>query len=179
MADEVTWTSPLGPDADSCVCYAYIVPDASYEKLDDLLTRLHVARQRPSWRRRLLDGSSPVTHVSTLRVLRAVEQSESSSGDASVKAVAEYLGVEHSTASRTVAAVVAGGLLTKTNAADDQRRCVLALTDHGRDALAKVTARRRDLVAESIADWPAHDVETLVSLLDRLAERFEGSPVKA
>ena len=130
------------------------VPQSRYDQLDELLTRLHVARQRPSWRRRLLDGADPVTNVSTLRVLRAVEQCQRSGGGASISDVAEYMAVEHSTASRTVAAVVAAGLLTKTFATDDQRRCVLVLTDVGRKALATVTDRRRDLVAETIADWP-------------------------
>jgi DNA-binding MarR family transcriptional regulator len=65
--------------------------------------------------------------------------------------------------------------LTKTSATDDQRRCVLVLSEVGREALARVTDRRRDLVAETIADWPEADVETLVDLLDRLTERLEGA----
>jgi DNA-binding MarR family transcriptional regulator len=149
------------------------VPRSRYDHLDELLTRLHTARQRPSWRRRLLDEGNPVASVSTLRVLRAVEQCQPVGGGASVSDVADYLAVEHSTASRTVGAVVAAGLLTKTSAADDQRRCVLVLTDVGRKALATITDRRRELVAETIADWPDADVDTLVALLDRLTERFE------
>jgi hypothetical protein len=47
------------------------------------------------------------------------------------------------------------------------------LTDVGRNALATVTDRRRELVAETIADWPVADVDTLVTLLSRLTERFE------
>jgi len=148
-----------------------------YDDLDELLTRIHVARQRPGWRRRLLEESGPVTSVTTLRVLRAVERCQQVGG-ASVRDVAEYMAIEQSTASRTVAAVVASGLLTKTSATDDQRRCVLVLTDVGRKALAEVTDRRRELVAETIADWPDADVDTLVSLLGRLAQRFErGSAV--
>ena len=155
------------------MCYAYIVPQSRYDHLDELLTRLHLARQRPNWRRRLLDGAGPVTNVSTLRVLRAVEECQRSGGGASIGDVAEFMAVEHSTASRTVATVVAAGLLTKTFAADDQRRCALVLTDVGREALATVTDRRRDLVAETISDWPDTNVDTLLSLLDRLTERFE------
>ena len=94
------------------------VPQSRYDHLDELLTRLHVARQRPSWRRRLLDGADPVASVSTLRVLRAVEHSQQTGDGASISDVAEYAAVEHSTASRTVAAVVAAGLLTKEYATD-------------------------------------------------------------
>ena len=77
------------------MCYAYIVPQTRYDRLDELLTRIHLARQRPNWRRRLLDGASPVTTVSTLRVLRAVEQCEPVDDGASIRDVAEYMAVEH------------------------------------------------------------------------------------
>ena len=154
------------------MCYAYNVPPSRYDRLDDLLTRIHVVRQRPSWRRRLLDGVGPMANVSTLRVLRAVEQRPPDRG-ASIGDVADYRAVEHSTASRTVASAVAAGLLTKTTAAQDQRRCALVLTEAGRAALADVTDRRRSLVAETIRDWPDADVDTLVRLLDRLTDDFE------
>lgn len=156
-----------------CYTYMVVVGQSRYEQLDELLTRIHLARQRPAWRRRLLDGAGPVTNVSTLRVLRAVEESQRTGDGASIRDVADFMAVEHSTASRTVATVVAAGLLTKTSAPDDQRRCTLVLTDIGRKALATVKDRRRDLVAETIADWPDADVDTLVELLARLTERFE------
>jgi DNA-binding MarR family transcriptional regulator len=154
------------------------VPQSPYDQLDDLLTRIAIARQRPSWRGRILAGPGPVTSVSTLRVLRAVEQCQQLGAGASVGDVADFMAVEHSTASRSVAAVVAAGLLTKTFAADDQRRCALVLTDEGRNALDAVTERRRDLVAEMVVDWPDDDVDTLVSLLARLADRFEGAVLR-
>ena len=42
-------------------------------------------------------------------------------------------------------------------------------------ALTAVTERRRDLVAEAVADWPGADVDTLVTLLQKLTERVEES----
>ncbi|WP_326548592.1 MarR family winged helix-turn-helix transcriptional regulator [Mycolicibacterium sp. ND9-15] len=155
------------------MCYAYLVPPSRYEQLDELLTRLAVARQRPGWRDRILGGAGPLTSASTVRVLRAVEQCQQLSDGASIREVADFLAVEHSTASRSVAAVVAAGLVTKSSAADDQRRCTLVLTDAGRQALGTVADRRSELVAEMIADWPDTRVDTLVDLLDRLTERFE------
>ena len=146
-----------------------------YGQLDELLTRIHVARQRPNWRRRLLDSAGPVVNVSTLRVLRAVEECQRTGCGASIGDVAEFMAVEHSTASRTVAAVVAAGLLKKSSSPDDQRRCALVLTATGRKALATVSDRRRDLIAGIIADWPDSDVDTLVTLLSRLTERFESA----
>jgi DNA-binding MarR family transcriptional regulator len=145
------------------------MPQSRYDDLDELLTRIHFLRQRPGWRRQLLHSADPVANVSTLRALRAVEQKET----ASVRDVAEYTAVDHSTASRTVTGLVAAGLLSKTAASDDQRRRVLVLTDAGRKALVAVTERRRGLVADAIAGWPDDDVDTLVGLLDRLAGDFE------
>lgn len=155
------------------MCYAYLVPHSRYDELDDLLTRIHAARSRPNWRRRLLDSPGAVANVSALRALRAVEQCQQNGRGASIRDVADFMAVEHSTASRTVAAVVATGLLTKTSATDDQRRCELVLTDVGRQSLATVTDRRRELVAEALSDWPDADLDTLVSLLDRLTRQFE------
>lgn len=154
------------------------MPSPRYDDLDDLLTRIHVARQRPKWRRRVLEGAGPVTSVATLRVLRAVESHEKAGCGASIRDVADQMAVEHSTASRTVATVVEAGLLTKSSATDDQRRTVLVLTDVGRKALATVTDRRRELVAETVADWPGADVDTLVALLERLTERLEAAAAK-
>lgn len=143
-----------------------------FDHLDELLTRIHVVRQRPEWRRLLLSDADPVS-VSTLRVLRAVEQRDLAGQPASIGDVADHLAVEHSTASRTVASVVAAGLLAKTVAPEDNRRSSLALTDVGRKALAHVTDRRRELVTDVIADWPDADVDALVALLGRLAVDFE------
>ncbi len=162
------------------MCYTYLVPRVEnqprYDLLDELLTRIHVVRQRPEWRRRLLGGVDQVAAVSTLRVLRAVEQCERAGRAASVGDVAQYMAVEHSTASRTVGSVVASGLLGKSVSAEDQRRCRLTLTDTGRKALAKVARRRQEVIASVIADWPDADVDTLVTLLDRFAADLEHGP---
>lgn len=102
-----------------------------------------------------------------------MEQREHAEQGASIGDVADYLAVEHCTASRTVAATVAEGLVAKAVAAEDQRRSLLTLTDVGRKALARVSERRRELVTAVVADWPDDDVDALVFLLDRLADDFD------
>ena len=79
------------------------------------------------------------------------------------------LSLEFTLAADIVATVVASGLLSKSSAVDDQRRCVLVLTDVGRKELAAVTYRRRDLVAETVADWPDTDVSRAL-VADQRAE---------
>jgi DNA-binding MarR family transcriptional regulator len=139
--------------------------------------RIHLARQRPAWRRRLFGGlaAGPADgmSISVLRVLRAVESSDAGNQQASIGDVADYMAIEHSTASRLVASVVASGLLTKAVAAQDQRRSTLALTDRGRHALDDVTERRHELVGEVVADWQSDDIDVLLGLLGRLADGFE------
>jgi DNA-binding MarR family transcriptional regulator len=143
------------------------------DHLDEVLARVHQARQRPAWRRRLFEGQTAVTSLSTLRALRAVERGDASGAGASVGDVADYMVIEHSTASRLVGRLVESGLLAKTNSPLDQRRCVLNLTEVGRKALDDVTDRRRQMVADSVAGWSVRDVDTLLTLLDRLADDFE------
>jgi DNA-binding MarR family transcriptional regulator len=155
------------------MCYTYMVPSENFDHLDDVLARIHAARQRPSWRRRLFEGSGAITSVSVLRALRAVERCEQSGASASVGDVADYMAIEHSTASRLIGRIVELGLLIKSSAPDDQRRCLLVLTERGRQGLTEITARRRQLVAEAVIEWPADELETLLSLLDRLADDFE------
>lgn len=153
------------------MCYAYIVPSEAFDHLDDLLVRIHATRQGRSWRRRLFEGQNTITSASTLRALRAVERGDSAG--VSVGDVAEYMAIEHSTASRLVGRLVELNLLAKTNSTEDQRRCVLALTDTGRKALGDVNDRRRQMVAEAVQNWPAGDMDVLLQLLDRLADDFE------
>jgi DNA-binding MarR family transcriptional regulator len=155
------------------MCYTFNVTTSRYGTLDDLLMRVRRARQRPTWRRRLFADSSAIASLSTLRVVRAIEQREKSGWSASVSDVAEYMAVEQSTASRTVAGVVAAGLVRKSPAPDDQRRCELTLTDAGRCELAKVGSRRHQLVAEAVADWSEDDVDTLITLLERFVVNLE------
>src|SRR5690606_22844843 len=100
-------------NTDRFMCYAYLVASSRYDDLDELLTRILITRQRPDWRRRLLDSAGPVTSMSSLRALRAVELRERAGQAASIGDVAEFLAVDHSTASRTVSAIVVAGLLTK------------------------------------------------------------------
>lgn len=156
------------------VCAIHIsMTSPRYDELDELLMRMRNARRRPAWRQRIFDGMSSSTALSTLRVLRAVEQSEVAGVGASVGDVAAYIAVEHSTASRMVAGVVASGLLSKSAGARDQRRCELKLTPMGRSELTKITERRHELVAQVVSDWQDSDVDMLIALLRRLAADFE------
>jgi DNA-binding MarR family transcriptional regulator len=155
------------------MCYTHKVSTDRYDRLDDLLMRIRNARQRPSWRRRLLRGSAYGLRIGDLRTLRSVERLSSRGTSPTVGDIAEDVGVEHSTASRGITQAVRAGLLAKSGADGDRRRIHLALTGAGAQALSETTQRRREMVIEALGDWNAHDLDLVITLLERLAQNFE------
>jgi DNA-binding MarR family transcriptional regulator len=153
--------------------YTYCVGGAHrLHELDDLLTAVRLAVQRPEYRRRLLRGLDIPGGVSTLRLLRAVEVL-SSSGAPSIKDVAVRLAVEHSTASRAVDSALRLGLLSKQPCVDDLRRTRLALTSQGRTLLKQSAERRREVLEEVTEGWAVEDMTRLIGLLDALRSGFD------
>ncbi|MCA1645593.1 MAG: MarR family transcriptional regulator, partial [Chloroflexi bacterium] len=72
-------------------------------------------------------------------VLEAIDAA-SSAGPVAISQVADQLGLDHSGASRMVAAAARRGLVTKLSSADDARRVVLAITQPGRELLTAARA---------------------------------------
>jgi DNA-binding MarR family transcriptional regulator len=147
-------------------------PDpARLDGLDDVLGAVRRVLQRPAYRRRLLAATDAPVDLGTLRVLRAVERQAAAAP--SVGDVADALGVDPSTASRTVDRCVCAGLLARTPSDQDRRRTQLALTELGRETLDQVTAARRQLLAEVTGDWDLADLDRLTELLQTLLDGFD------
>ena len=147
------------------------------DELDEALVHVRRVLQRPGYRRRLLAAVDRPLELATLRTLRAVERRQD--GDPCIGDVAEALAVDPSTASRTVDRAVAAGLLDRTPSERDRRRTSLVLTAQGAAVLDRVTAARRELLAEVTADWADADVERLSALLRDLLvgfDRLEAAP---
>lgn len=133
-----------------------------------------MATQRPAYQERILAGQRFSGGVASLRLLRSVERQSGGEGAGpSIRQVATDLGVEHSTASRSVDVLVRGGLLDKRPCATDQRQARLQLTEHGAEALAEATARRQEAVASVIGDWSEADLVMAAQLLERLSRGFD------
>jgi DNA-binding MarR family transcriptional regulator len=148
------------------------------QELDDLLTRVRAAIQRPEYRRRLLSGFDVPGGIPTLRLLRAVEVVSSDEAP-SIRDVASRLALEHSTVSRSVDVAVRSGLLDKQPCERDLRRTRLQLTTQGSALLRKASRRRRELLGQVTEGWADEDVDRLVELLELLCQGFdtlEGSP---
>ena len=140
--------------------------------LDELLSSVRLAVQRPGFRRRLLEGLAASPTIGTLRVLRAVEQL-GAGGPPSIGDVSGRLAVEHSTASRAVESAVRAGLLSRRPCDQDLRRSRLELTERGVAVLEQTSARRRELLGSITRDWSDTDVDRLVQLLGALSAGYD------
>lgn len=139
-------------------------------ELDESLFGIMRLFHRPVYRKRYFEGLSSPVEFAVLRLLRTVERlgEEPSVGD-----VAESLVVAPSTASRLVDRAVNDGYLDRQLCEDNRRRTVLRLTASGRRILDEATARRRELLAEVLREWPGADVRRLEKLLSRLQQGFD------
>lgn len=138
--------------------------------LDEAIIGFRVATQRPRYRQRLLSQVGLEGGIASLRVLRSVERS---AADPSISQVAADLGVEHSTASRSVASLVRAGLLKSRRCEDDQRQARLQLTERGQTQLDQATRRRQEILGSLLEEWGERDVRTLARLLNDLRHRFD------
>jgi DNA-binding MarR family transcriptional regulator len=78
------------------------------------------------------------------------------------------LGLDKSTVSRQVHALVELGLVDRAADPADGRAQVLTPSREGADRLARIQEARRTRWAADLQDWPAEDVATLAELLGRL-----------
>lgn len=147
-------------------------PDAhdSLDELDDALVAVRRVLQRPAYRRLLMARLGDDESLGTIRIVRAVERV----GDlCSVGDVAELLAIDPSTASRSVENAVARGYLARQACAQDRRKARLRITEPGRALLGRMTAVRRELLAEVTDGWAPEDLTGLVDQLRRLLDGFE------
>lgn len=83
-------------------------------------------------------------------------------------ALADAVGLDQSTTSRRVSALVDRGFLERTPDPDDGRAQLVGLTDAGREVLVQERRRREELVAIALEDWDESDRRALADLLGRL-----------
>lgn len=123
------------------------------------------------WSRRWAAGAARQSdaHVAHVLVLEAIEAVGAAGGRAAIGDVATELGLDRSNASRMLADAVAAGFVTKAASQDDARRTVLGITPAGRSLLDAARDWQRNVFAQLVADWPAHDARRFAGYLDRLA----------
>lgn len=101
-------------------------------------------------------------------VLRVLDESE----PMPISALARLLGLDTSTVSRQVSALVRDGLIVRDQDAEDRRVIRVSLSETGRHALARLRAARHQVFAEIVSGWSDDDRAALAPLLSRLAADF-------
>lgn len=89
--------------------------------------------------------------------------------------LAAEIGLDRSTISRQVAAVVRSGYVQKLDDSSDARASQLQLTARGHAARRKLAEAWSAIVRELIVDWSADDQAQLGRLLGRLAVQMRGT----
>ena len=84
--------------------------------------------------------------------------------------LAHHIGLDLSTVSRQVAALLAVGLVDRTPDPQDRRAGLLAVSAQGRGVLDRALHARCALLAEALGDWSAADLRALAFVLERFAE---------
>lgn len=102
-------------------------------------------------------------------VLRQLSQSE----PMRLSELAKLLGVDVSTASRTVKRLESDGLVVKTLDQFDGRASVLRLSGDGRELLGRLRAARHELMGEVFATWSCDELASLAPLLERAAQDLQ------
>jgi DNA-binding MarR family transcriptional regulator len=151
----------MGSDRDTETCL---------DALDDALVAVRQVLQRPSYRRQLMTRLGDEERLGTIRIVRAVERVGE---PCSVGDVADLLAIDPSTASRSVEEAVGRGYLARGPCREDRRKALLQITEQGTVLLNRMTAVRRELLAEVTDDWAPADLTGLVHQLRRLLAGFE------
>ncbi len=145
----------------------------AHAHVEELLVRLTVLRRQPRYRQALVEGTGLDGRVTTMRIVRAINDLSAAGALPSVREVADRLVMEQSNASRAVDQAVEHGLVSKAQSSQDGRRLELELTSSGRAAVAELDARREAVNADLLRDWRPEDLADLSRLLERLCAEYE------
>jgi DNA-binding MarR family transcriptional regulator len=92
------------------------------------------------------------------------------SGAIGVGLLAEQVGRDHSTISRQVAALEKLGLVKRRANAQDSRINEAAITQKGRQTVARITQARRKLLGKLLSGWSEKERHDLARLNQKLAD---------
>ncbi|MGZ4447751.1 MAG: MarR family winged helix-turn-helix transcriptional regulator [Nocardioides sp.] len=99
----------------------------------------------------------------TLTQFRALVVLSGGAGRTNLNGLADQLAVTPSTALRTVDRLVAGGLATRRENADNRREVLLGLTDEGERTVREVTGVRRQEISSILDRMPVRSRSALVA----------------
>ncbi|MET4703125.1 MarR family transcriptional regulator [Frigoribacterium sp. UYMn621] len=93
-----------------------------------------------------------------------------SSGPLRMGSLAERMGANSSTFSRSIDRMVTGGWVERGPSPDSRREVLIRATESGRALVDEVTARRRHAVSDIISTMSVEDQQSVVSALEIFAD---------
>jgi DNA-binding MarR family transcriptional regulator len=108
----------------------------------------------------LLEVENPISAKDLSRTLvlnLVMEHTRDSGNEVTVGAVAEFLAVDPSVASRMVSDNIKAGYLIRAASQEDGRRTVLRLSPAGAELMARFRRHQRSAYEYITADWPEHE----------------------
>ncbi|MFF5177845.1 MarR family winged helix-turn-helix transcriptional regulator [Micromonospora sp. NPDC000316] len=106
-------------------------------------------------------------------LLGMLMQIDKLSGSCQARELAQRTRLDPSTVSRSIAALVADGLVERRPDPSDKRASFLAITPAGRDALAESFGWYGDVLRRALADWTPDEIDALSGALGRFARDTE------
>ncbi|MEV6306058.1 MarR family transcriptional regulator [Actinoplanes sp. NPDC051861] len=113
-------------------------------------------------------GQPATVPVGSVGVLAAIHN-RGRAGPCHVKDLAAEHALDPSTISRTVAALVRAGLVTRSADPDDGRASTLHLTDRGRSVLDSVQQQYQDRLTDALRHWSPDEIAEFTAALHRFA----------
>lgn len=109
-------------------------------------------------------------------LLKVVAMCSESHQPCRMQYIADRLGIEAPSVTRTVQELEAAGLISRQPDEQDKRAMNVSLTKKGEKQLAKLQAARRERLAEALSDWTARDRKVFGELLSRFAHDLTHTP---
>ena len=153
--------------------------DPNVAQIDQAAFQLRRLWSKPQLLQRLREQCQrgrPI-QLSNLLVIYAIARQGDNGGDVTVGAVAEYLDIDPSTASRLVGHAIDSGFVSRRSSPVDARRAHLRLTDSGSRVKEMTDEFRRRFIAELVADWTDDERHQFAGLLGRFAEAVANFPL--
>lgn len=149
------------------VCNSCTVPDKKPAPSDELTTALlRASRVLVAVAARSMAEVEDVVTVTQFRTLVVL----SSHGGTTLRALAEALDVNASTAQRMVERLVASDLVSRRTGETDRRQVSIELTDAGREVVQRVTERRRREIGRIVRRMPVESRAAFVAAVDAFGD---------
>ncbi|WP_283137864.1 MarR family winged helix-turn-helix transcriptional regulator [Rhizohabitans arisaemae] len=144
--------------------------------IDHALFRLRGLWAKPFRQRRAVEAGKSI-QLSHLMVISAIFRlQEGSAEEVTVGAVADFLDIDPSTASRLVQDTITAGYAERGSSALDARRARLLLSERGRRLREAMTRLRLEHLDEVMGTWSEPDRQTFAALLTRFVADVTRKP---